>query len=35
MKPAKHIDEPAGRTVANNGHWEYRDDDPALNPPEP
>lgn len=35
MKPSKHIDEPTGRMVNNHGHWEYRYDDPALNPPLP
>lgn len=39
MKPSKHARgeaaEPAGRMVNTHGHWEYRYDDPALNPPAP
>lgn len=40
MKPAKlthreEAAEPTGRMVNNHGHWEYRYDDPAMNPPLP
>ena len=35
MKPSQHIAEPKGRMVNNHGHWEYRYDDPTMNPPLP